>query len=387
MAPGEGRGQAHLIEQLADPAVALGPRHLGVDPERLAHARADGRQGVEGGVGVLEDQLHPAAQRPQVRSLGLGDVVAPEQHPAGRRYQQTEQQAGDRRLARAALADQAEGLSFGHGQVYAVHGVDRALAPAREANREVARDADERGHGNLRRHRRRRLWHGGRHGVRTECHETGLGWASPTPGQDELALAQAAAEAIGAERLHGDHLARTALLGELAAGVEATARGELPALGDLPGDQGGATRLGPHPGGGGQQSGRVGVGRMGEQFGCRRLLDHLAGVHHGDLVGELGDEGEVVGDEEHGQALLFAQLVEELDDLGLDRHVEGGGRLVGDEQARLAAQRHGDHDPLAHAARELVGVGAEPLGGVGDVHALQQGRRPAPERPSRLTRS
>ena len=52
----------------------------------------------------------------------------------------------------------------------------------------------------------------------------------------------------------------------------------------------------------------------------------------------------------------LAQLVEELEDLGLDRHVEGGRRLVGDEQLGLAGERHGDHDPLAHAARELVGV-------------------------------
>ena len=42
----------------------------------------------------------------------------------------------------------------------------------------------------------------------------------------------------------------------------------------------------------------------GEELGRGRLLDHLAGVHHGDLVGQLRDQGQVVGDEEDGQVLL-----------------------------------------------------------------------------------
>ena len=69
-------------------------------------------------------------------------------------------------------------------------------------------------------------------------------------------------------------------------------------------------------------------------------------------------------------------------DLGLDRHVERGGRLVGDEQPRLAQQAHRDHGPLPHAARQLVRVVAEPLGRPGhpdqaeDVGGPAVGRRP-----------
>ena len=40
----------------------------------------------------------------------------------------------------------------------------------------------------------------------------------------------------------------------------------------------------------------------------------------------------------------------------------GSGRLVGDEQLRLACDRHGDHDSLALAPRELVGIIRQPLG-------------------------
>ena len=45
-----------------------------------------------------------------------------------------------------------------------------------------------------------------------------------------------------------------------------------------------------------------------------------------------------------------------LQDLGLDRHVQGRGGLVGDQHAGIARQRQGDHHALAHAARELVRV-------------------------------
>ena len=65
-----------------------------------------------------------------------------------------------------------------------------------------------------------------------------------------------------------------------------------------------------------------------------------------------------MGDEQHRRALLAAQVVDQLQDLRLRRHVEGGRRLVGDEELRLERQRHGDHHPLALAAGELVRIGA-----------------------------
>jgi hypothetical protein len=57
-----------------------------------------------------------------------------------------------------------------------------------------------------------------------------------------------------------------------------------------------------------------------------------------------------MGDEDDGRAGLFLQLKNELEHLRLDGDIQGGGRLVGDEQLRAASQRHGDHYALAHAA-------------------------------------
>ena len=100
---------------------------------------------------------------------------------------------------------------------------------------------------------------------------------------------------------------------------------------------------------------RLGVGMPGplDDLLDRARLDHLARVEDDHPVAQLPDHGQVVGDEQHRQAALVAQVLEQLDDLRLDGDVEGGGGLVGDEQPRVAGDRDGDHDPLQHAAGQL----------------------------------
>ena len=56
-----------------------------------------------------------------------------------------------------------------------------------------------------------------------------------------------------------------------------------------------------------------------------------------------------------------AEALDQRDDLRLHRDVERGGRLVGDDQLRLGAERERDHDALAHAAGEFVRIGVDAL--------------------------
>ena len=65
------------------------------------------------------------------------------------------------------------------------------------------------------------------------------------------------------------------------------------------------------------------------------------------------------------------EILDELQDLGLDGHVEGRRRLVGDEQVRAVDERHGDHHALAHAARQLVRIGVDAALGGRDADALE----------------
>ena len=113
----------------------------------------------------------------------------------------------------------------------------------------------------------------------------------------------------------------------------------------------------------GRRAGRACRGGRGRRtVRPRPFLDLAAGIHHGDAVGDLPDDAEIMGDEQHRHAELVLQALDQLEDLRLDGDVERGGRLVGDQHLRLAGERHGDHGALAHAARQVVRVLVVALG-------------------------
>jgi hypothetical protein len=104
--------------------------------------------------------------------------------------------------------------------------------------------------------------------------------------------------------------------------------------------------------------------------GC--LLDDLAGVHDRDVVGGLRDDTHVVRDHDHRHRVFLAELLEQVENAGLNRHVERRGRLVGDQQLRVARDCHRNHHALAHPARVAMWVIVETAAGVRDVHLLEQ---------------
>ena len=134
----------------------------------------------------------------------------------------------------------------------------------------------------------------------------------------------------------------------------------------------GEIAAGVHGGSGGEQGAGVGVLGVVEDAVGGAVFDDPAVLHDGDavsgLIAGLGDDGEVVRDEERGEVVLRTEVAEEGEDLGLDGDVEGGGGLVGDEELGAVDEGHGDDEPLALAAGELVGVVAEAGfgGGKGD---------------------
>ena len=90
----------------------------------------------------------------------------------------------------------------------------------------------------------------------------------------------------------------------------------------------------------------------------RAGLDDPPEVHDGDAVGDVLDDRQVVGDEDQRHAELALEVADEVQDLGLDEHVERRDRLVGDDQVGPERQRRCDRDPLALPARELVRAGS-----------------------------
>ena len=138
---------------------------------------------------------------------------------------------------------------------------------------------------------------------------------------------------------------RADLLGQRAAGAEAAARRRVDRARDValepdplaPTTDRGLLDVGHRR----QQRLRVGVVRRGVERLPVGDLDDLAEVHHRDLGAEVPDHGEVVGDEEERDVELALQVLQQVDHLRLDRHVQRGHRLVGHEQLRAAASAPG----------------------------------------------
>ena len=87
---------------------------------------------------------------------------------------------------------------------------------------------------------------------------------------------------------------------------------------------------------------------------CRAGLHDPAAIHDGHALGELGDDRELMGHEDHGQVAVFGEIREQVEDLRLDGYIERADRLVRDEQLGLERERAGDGHALALATRQLA---------------------------------
>ena len=106
----------------------------------------------------------------------------------------------------------------------------------------------------------------------------------------------------------------------------------------------------------GEQALRVGMALAFEQRIDRRRLDHAAGIHDHHVLRDLGDDAEIVRDEHHAHPELGLQAAQQVQHLRLDRHVERGRRLVGDEQ-RADCRRAPGRSWRAGACRRTSGAG------------------------------
>ena len=103
-------------------------------------------------------------------------------------------------------------------------------------------------------------------------------------------------------------------------------------------------------------------------------------MHDRHPIGDLRHDAHVMGHQQNADPLVVGQLAQQVEDLRLDRHVEGRRRLVGHEQPRLARQCRGNHHALPLAAGQLVRVGAQPSLCFGNSDRAQKLQRPLARR-------
>ena len=120
---------------------------------------------------------------------------------------------------------------------------------------------------------------------------------------------------------------------------------------------------------------RVRVVGLGQDGAGGARLDELARLHDRHAVAQVGDDAEVVRDEEHRHVALGLQVAEQVEHFGLHRHVEGRGRLVGDDQVGVGRDGAGDQHALRHAARDLERVRVERALRVRDADPVEQRER------------
>src|SRR4029079_7146670 len=134
-----GRRETDPLERLARPrAKLLAIADELVEAERIGDQRADRHRRIERRVRVLEDDLHPPSQRPQLRLAATVQLLAVEPDRARRRLDEPEQGPAERRLARPRLADEAEHLAAAEVERYPVDGADRSAFTSPEAIEERA---------------------------------------------------------------------------------------------------------------------------------------------------------------------------------------------------------------------------------------------------------
>src|SRR4029077_8857552 len=95
--------------------------HQPMQAQRAAENFADSHARIERTIRVLEDHLHSPAQRTKFCLAEMRDVLSVKGDAAGGGLSQAHDDARERRLAAAGLADQAYGFAGKHLEVDAVH--------------------------------------------------------------------------------------------------------------------------------------------------------------------------------------------------------------------------------------------------------------------------
>ena len=99
---------------------------------------------------------------------------------------------------------------------------------------------------------------------------------------------------------------------------------------------------------------RVRVVRAVEDALGRAELHDPTEVEHGDPVGQVADDAQVVRDEEVARGAVALQVGQQVENGRLHRHVERRCGLVAHDDARVAGEGAGDRDALLQATRKAA---------------------------------
>ena len=285
-------------------------------------------RGLSEPIRVLEDHLHVAAERPAAR--------------AGR----SASDPGRRADEPADRGDQAAGSACPSVDLPQPHSPTRpSVSPAASAKLTPStartRTAARRRVAGLRGHVDRQQ----RHACGTRASATRQATQWPCRGRDDAERRRRAARRRSTRRAARRECAATA--------HRRQRRRRCPGLRRAARRRAVARRDGIAP----SRPARVGMLRLGEERDRRGLHDLAAGIHHDDAVRDLGDDAEIMGDED--QRPCGARAAARRSRSRICAWMVTSSAVVGSSaisSLRAAGERHGDHHALAHAAGQLVRI-------------------------------
>ena len=92
------------------------------------------------------------------------------------------------------------------------------------------------------------------------------------------------------------------------------------------------------------------MARVVEQLFYIRKLDDLSCVQNGNTVSDIRYDTKVVGNKHDGIVILFLKVLDQLQDLRLNRNIQRSCRLIADEDLRTAGKCNRNNDTLSHTA-------------------------------------
>ena len=86
---------------------------------------------------------------------------------------------------------------------------------------------------------------------------------------------------------------------------------------------------------GGQQGSAVWVEGLCIDILGRCHFHQFSQIHDRNTIGDMTDDGQVVGDEQICKSTVVAQIGEQIEHLGLYRYIQSRNRLIKDDEFRL----------------------------------------------------
>ena len=110
-------------------------------------------------------------------------------------------------------------------------------------------------------------------------------------------------------------------------------------------------------------------------FGSTDLHD-LTGIHDGHTVCGTGHHAQIVGNQNSRRSQLHLNLLQKIQDLRLNGHIQRRGGFIRQQDFGIGCQRNGHDASLAHTAGEIIGIQLVSFMGVLDTHQLHEADDP-----------